>query len=226
MKIDMFPRILLHIRIGAFMALAPLALIGASATAQAPEPVVIGEKFQIESKVLAETRTYVVHTPASYKSGKDAYPVLVLQDAEGHFAHTSAAVDLLSANGRIPPMIVVGINNTDRTRDMTPSKPSTGFGGTPWTGSAGGADKFLSFIADELLPTIDGNYRTRPYRVLIGHSLGGLFAVYALMNRPEVFKGYLIISPSLWWDDQALVKAAEPYFAAHKDLRADHDYGK
>jgi hypothetical protein len=221
MKIDMFPRILLHIRIGAFMALAPLALIGASATAQAPEPVVIGEKFQIESKVLAETRTYVVHTPASYKSGKDAYPVLVLQDAEGHFAHTSAAVDLLSANGRIPPMIVVGINNTDRTRDMTPSKPSTGFGGTPWTGSAGGADKFLSFIADELLPTIDGNYRTRPYRVLIGHSLGGLFAVYALMNRPEVFKGYLIISPSLWWDDQALVKAAEPYFAAHKDLRAD-----
>src|SRR5258708_20772254 len=96
-----------------------------------------------------------------------------------------------------------------------------GFGGTSWTGSAGGADKFLSFIADELLPTIDRNYRTRPYRVLIGHSLGGLFAVYALMSRPEVFKGYLIGSPSLWWDDQALVKAAQPFFAAHKDLRAD-----
>src|SRR5258708_16013648 len=96
-----------------------------------------------------------------------------------------------------------------------------GFGGTSWTGSAGGADKFLSFIADELLPTIDRNYRTRPYRVLIGHSLGGLFAVYALMSRPEVFKGYLIGSPSLWWDDQALVKAAQPFFAAHRDLRAD-----
>jgi predicted alpha/beta superfamily hydrolase len=192
-----------------------------SATTQAPEPVVIGEKFQIESKVLAETRTYVIHLPASYKTGKDAYPVLVMQDAEGHFAHTTAAVDLLSANGRIPAMIVVGINNTDRTRDMTPSIPTTGFGGTPWVGPAGGADKFLSFIADELLPTIDRNYRTRPYRVLIGHSLGGLFAVYALMNRPEVFNGYLIMSPSLWWDDQALVKAAQPYFAAHKDLRAD-----
>jgi predicted alpha/beta superfamily hydrolase len=218
MKIDMLDRVLVHISLGALMAFAPLT---ASATTRASEPVVIGEKFQIESKVLAETRTYVIHTPASYKIGKDAYPVLVLQDAENNFAYTSAAVNLLSGNGRIPAMIVVGINNTDRTRDMTPSKPATDFGGTPWTGSAGGADKFLSFIADELLPTIDRNYRTRPYRVLIGHSLGGLFAVYALMNRPEVFKGYLIISPSLWWDDQALVKTAQPYFAAHKDLRAD-----
>jgi|SRR5450631_3758421 len=216
MKFDAFTRILLDVSLGAWMAFASLA-----ASATSPEPVVIGEKFQIESKVLAETRTYVIHTPASYKSGRDAYPVLVLQDAENNFAYTSAAVHFLSANGRIPAMIVVGINNTDRTRDMTPSHPATGFGGTPWTGSAGGADKFLSFIADELLPTVERTYRTRPYRVLIGHSLGGLFAVYALMNRPEVFKGYLISSPSLWWDDQALVKTAKPFFAAHQGLRAD-----
>jgi predicted alpha/beta superfamily hydrolase len=218
MTIDTFARVLLHISLVALMAFPSLAV---SAATQASEPVVIGEKFQIESKVLAETRTYVIHTPDSYKSGKDAYPVLVLQDAETNFAYASAAVHMLSANGRIPAMIVVGINNTDRTRDMTPSKPATGFGGTPWTGSAGGADKFLSFIADELLPTVDRNYRTRPYRVLVGHSLGGLFAVYALMNRPEVFKGYLAISPSLWWDDQVLIKAAQPFFAAHRDLRAD-----
>ncbi|HEY0799211.1 MAG TPA: alpha/beta hydrolase-fold protein, partial [Steroidobacteraceae bacterium] len=218
MKPDTFARVLLHISLGALMAFPSLAV---SAATQASEPVVIGEKFQIESKVLAETRSYVIYTPDSYKRGKEAYPVLVLQDAENNFAYTSAAVHLLSANGRIPAMIVVGINNTDRARDMTPSKLATGSGDTSWTGSAGGADKFLSFIADELLPTIDRNYRTRPYRVLIGHSLGGLFAVYALMNRPEVFKGYLISSPSLWWDDQALVKAAESFFAAHRDLRAD-----
>ena len=218
MKTDTFAGVLLHISLGALMAFPSMEV---SAATQVSEPVVIGDKFQIESKVLAETRTYVIHTPDSYKSRKDAYPVLVLLDAENNFAYTSAAVHLLSANGRTPPMIVVGINNTDRMRDMTPSKPATGFGGTPWTGSAGGADKFLSFIADELLPTVDRNYRTRPYRVLIGHSLGGLFAVYALMNRPEVFKGYVITSPALWWDDQALVKAAQPFFAAHKDLRAD-----
>jgi predicted alpha/beta superfamily hydrolase len=218
MKTDTFARVLLHISLGALTAFAPLAV---SAATQASEPVVIGEKFQIESKVLAETRSYVIHTPDSYKSGKEAYPVLVLQDAENNFAYTSAAVHFLSSNGRIPAMIVVGINNTDRRRDMTPSKPAAGDGGATWTGSAGGADKFLSFIADELLPTIDRNYRTRPYRVLIGHSLGGLFAVYALLNRPEVFKGYLVTSPALWWDDQALIKAAQPFFAAHKDLRAD-----
>jgi hypothetical protein len=200
MKIDTVARVLLHASLGALTVVAPLAV---SAATQAPEPVVIGEKFQIESRVLAETRTYVVHTPDYYKKRTDAYPVLVLLDAENNFAYTSAAVHLLSANGRIPAMIVVGINNTDRTRDMTPSRPASSFGGASWTG--GGADKFLSFIADELLPTIDRNYRTRPYRVLIGHSLGGLFAVYALLNRPEVFKGYIVTSPSLWWDDQALM---------------------
>jgi predicted alpha/beta superfamily hydrolase len=191
-------------------------------SAQSPaDPVVIGSKFQIESKVLAETRTYWVHTPAKYKSGKDAYPVLMVQDPESEFTLAAAAVDLLSDSGRIPPMIIVGVKNTNRNRDMTPSRPAQAFGGGPWSGSAGGADKFLAFIADELLPTVDRTYRTRPYRVLVGHSLGGLFAIYALMSRPDVFQGYIAISPSLWWDDQALVKASPPFFAAHKDLRAD-----
>ena len=209
MTIDTFARVLLHSSLGALMLVAPLA---ASAATQAPEPVVVGETFQIESKVLAETRTYVVQTPDYYKKRTDAYPVLVLLDAENSFGYVSGAVHLLSANGRIPAMIVVGINNTDRSRDMTPTKLKAGFGG---------ADKFLSFIADELLPTIDRSYRTRPYRVLVGHSYGGLFSVYALLNRPEVFKGYIIGSPSLWWQDQVLVKAAPPFFAAHHDLQAD-----
>jgi enterochelin esterase-like enzyme len=126
MKIDMLARALVHTLLAASMAFTPLA---ESATSQVPEPVVIGEQFQIESKVLAETRTYVVHTPDYYKKRLEAYPVLALLDAENNFAYTSAAVHLLSANGRIPAMIVVGINNTDRVRDMTPTKPATGFGG-------------------------------------------------------------------------------------------------
>ena len=215
MTIDTFARVVLHASLGAWMMVAPLA---AAPAAQAPEPVVIGETFQIESKVLAETRTYVVQTPDYYKTRTDAYPVLVLLDAENNFGYVSGAIHLLSANGRIPAMIVVGINNTDRSRDMTPARSSSA---TPWKGTVGGADKFLSFIADELLPTIDRNYRTRPYRVLIGHSFGGLFAVYTLLNRPEIFNGYVVTSPSLWWDDQALVKAAPAFFAAHQDLQAD-----
>ena len=73
--------------------------VGVCAATDKAEPVVIGEKFQIESKVLSETRTYVVHTPDYYKNRIDAYPVLVLQDAENNFAYTSAAVHLLSASG-------------------------------------------------------------------------------------------------------------------------------
>src|SRR5258708_21414348 len=101
MKIDMCVRAMQNILLGVLMLFASMA---AWATTEAHKPVIIGETFQIESKVLAETRTYVVHTPASYKSGKDAYPVLVLQDAENNFAQTSAAVDLLAGNGRIPTM--------------------------------------------------------------------------------------------------------------------------
>jgi predicted alpha/beta superfamily hydrolase len=212
-KTPAFPRLLLPTMLAVWASVSSLGVRGAESQA---DPVVIGNKFQIESKVLAETRTYWIHTPFKYKSGKDAYPVLILQDPESEFTLAAAAVDMLSDSGRIPPMIVVGIKNTNRNRDMTPSRPAKAFGG-----SAGGADKFLAFIADELLPTIDRTYRTRPYRVLVGHSFGGLFAVYALMNRPDVFQGYIAISPSLWWDDQALVKASPPFFAAHKDLRAD-----
>ena len=215
MKLHALARALLHVSFGALMAFPSMAV---SAGAQGSEPLVIGETFQIESKVLAETRTYVVQTPDYYKKRMEAYPVLVLLDAENSFAYASAAVHLLSADERIPAMIVVGINNTNRFRDMTPPNPA---GGMPSTREVGGADKFLSFIADELLPTVDRNYRTRPYRVLIGHSRAGLFAAYALLNRPEVFKGYLMSSPALGWDNEALIKAAQSFFAAHQDLRAD-----
>jgi predicted alpha/beta superfamily hydrolase len=212
-KTPAFPRLLLPTVLAVWASFSSLGVWSAESQT---DPVVIGTKFQIESKVLAETRTYWIHSPFKYKSGNDAYPVLILQDPESELTLAAAAVDMLSDSGRIPPMIVVGIKNTNRNRDMTPSRPAKAFGV-----SVGGADKFLAFIADELLPTIDRTYRTRPYRVLVGHSFGGLFAVYALMNRPDVFQGYIAISPSLWWDDQALVKASPPFFAAHKDLRAD-----
>ena len=123
MKLHALARALLHVSFGALMAFPSMAV---SAGAQGSEPLVIGETFQIESKVLAETRTYVVQTPDYYKKRMEAYPVLVLLDAENSFAYASAAVHLLSADERIPAMIVVGINNTDRRRDMTPSKPAAG----------------------------------------------------------------------------------------------------
>jgi len=187
--------------------------VGFAATA--PASVTMGTRHQLHSKILGEDRVYSIHAPTGYQYNQKRYPVLVVLDAEDNFIHTSAAVDVLTRNGRIPDLIVVGLDNTDRMRDLTP--PTTG----PMQTQSGGAAKFLSFIAEELLPQIDRTYPTRPYRILIGHSLGGLFAVNALVTRPQVFNAYLAISPSLWWDDQSVVTAAKSFFESHKDLRGD-----
>jgi len=198
--------------------LAPMAGLASAPAQEVGEPVTIGHRYKIQSKVLNETRQYLVHKPGGYDFSDERYPVVVLLDGESNFQHVSATLDQLRNTGRMLPMLLVGIENTDRQRDFTPpiltAKPED----RP-PGGVGGASQFLSFIADELLPHIDKTYRTRPTRILIGHSYGGLFAVHTLFNRPEVFKAYIAISPSLWWDDQALAKQADRFVADHKDLQ-------
>ena len=115
-------------------------------------------------------------------------------------------------------MIVVGITNTDRTRDLTPTK-ATGPNAAQFP-TAGGADNFLKFIETEVIPEIEKRYRVQPYRVLAGHSFGGLFAVHALITRPELFNSYVAVSPSLQWSDDATLKRAEEFFKTRKELRA------
>lgn len=181
------------------------------------EPVTIGERFKIESKVLNETRGYIVHKPGGYDFSNERYAVIVLLDGDANIYHASASADILARTGRMMPMLIVGIENTDRQRDFTP--PITHNVNDHPTGKVGGAKQFLAFVAEELLPHLDRTYRTRPARILIGHSYGGLFVVYTLFNRPEVFKAYIAVSPSLWWDDQALAKQADKFVADHKDLR-------
>jgi predicted alpha/beta superfamily hydrolase len=183
-----------------------------------PAPVTIAQRFTIESKTLQETRTYLVHTPSGYDFTNERYPVVVLIDGESNIHHVSATTDFLANNGRAMPMIVVGIENTDRQRDLTPPIVQSPPEERP-DGKLGGAQNFLTFIADELLPQIDRTYRTRPTRILVGHSYGGLFASYALLNRPEAFKAYISVSPSLWWDRQALAAQAVTFAAEHKDLQ-------
>ena len=115
-------------------------------------------------------------------------------------------------------MIVVGITNTDRTRDLSPTHVTTTVGGGNTAlqfPTSGGADKFLKFIETELIPEIEKRYRTQPYRILAGHSLGGLFAIHAMLSRPDVFQSYIAVSPALHWDNQVVVKRAEDFF---KDL--------
>lgn len=183
------------------------------------EPVTIGESFELESTVLGETRPYLIGLPDGYENSEQSYPVIYLLDGDGHFHHTTGTAQFLSRAGRIPPMIVVAIPNTsDRTRDLTPPIIKSG---EDRFATAGGADNMLQFISDELMPHIEKNYRTTPYKVLIGHSFGGLFAVHAMVHRPEMFNALLAISPSLWWDEQELVEQAERFLIENPDYEAN-----
>ncbi len=210
---------------GAFIVLGALvlsALVSSSTFAQSGTVGAPGvTRFNIKSNVLGEERAVIVRTPTGYESNKQNYPVLYITDGDAHLGHTASTIEFLARNGRMSETIVVGIPNTDRTRDLSPTRPETkGATGAPQFPTAGGADNFLKFIETELIPEVEKRYRVRPYRTLAGHSLGGLFAVHALMTRPEVFQSYVAVSPALQWDNQVVVKRAEDFFKTRKELNA------
>jgi predicted alpha/beta superfamily hydrolase len=191
------------------------------------EDVNIGKKYSIRSKVLKEERRYWVYLPHSYSAGnkKQGYPVLYLLDGDAHFQSASGVVQFMSSgingNCQIPEMIVVAIPNADRTRDLTPTHSSLGISGNEeaFLKSSGGGDAFLKFLRDELFPQIDSTFHTIPSRILVGHSLGGLLAIHALLEEPKMFHGYIAIDPSLWWDNELLTQHAEKKIGAIRQLR-------
>jgi predicted alpha/beta superfamily hydrolase len=185
-------------------------------------PVVIGETVQLESKILKESRSLLVAKPAGYDTGTERYPVLYLLDAELHFNYTSGIEAFLARNDRVPEMLVVGIVGGDtarRTHDLTPA--STAESDNRFSPGNGGADAFLSFFADELIPFVEKTYRTRPYRMVVGHSFGGLFAVYAMTKKSALFNGYIVADPSIYWNNQAVVAQVEAFLGHTKSLQAD-----
>jgi len=180
--------------------------------------VVIGTVDSVQSKILGEKRKVWVHVPSGVgSSSKQRYPVVYLLDGTAHFYSVVGLIQQFSqvnGNTLCPEMIVVGIANTDRTRDLTPthvdSDPPYMTGTLAKT--SGGGDRFMSFIEKELIPHIDARYPTRPYRTLIGHSLGGLMAIHALINHTKLFNAYIAIDPSLWWDNMRYLEATRRQF--------------
>lgn len=194
-------------------ALCALLVVLVSSVAAQPRPDV-PVAVQLESKVLSETRNILVRTPASYPGGTRAYPVLYMTDGDRQIGHTAAVVDFLAREGRIPEVIIVGISNTDRTRDLTPTKVEAMAGGDGQrfpVSTSGGGDRFLDFISTEVIPYVEKNYRTQPYRVLAGHSFGGLFAMHAFLTRPQLFNGVIAVSPTLTWDDRYVYRRASEW---------------
>ncbi len=178
---------------------------------------VIGDVVVIPSKVLNENRTVYVHYPKSDSINRDRrFPVLYLMDGESHFDMLSQYVDYLSRwdVGVIPEMIVVGIVNTKRTRDLTPTKSIINYFGQPdtskvsWMKPSGGGEQFLQFIREELMPYVDKNYKTQSFKIFAGHSFGGIASIHCMLTYPEMFNAYIAISPSFWWDKEYVLKLA------------------
>jgi uncharacterized protein len=201
------------------LAAALVSLLVAALPASAQEPITMGQVFALDSKVMEEPRRVIVWTPPGYDTGRARVPVLYLTDADRQFAHTVTTVEFLSRNGRAPAMMVVGIFNTDRTRDLTPYKDGTEQNDARLA-TAGGADRFLQFIEAELVPWIESRYRTEPFRLFAGHSFGGLFAVHALASRPGLFNATIAVSPTLAWRQGEPPRRIEQMLARNPTLKA------
>lgn len=178
--------------------------------AQSKTKIEIGTIDSVFSKVLNENRKIWIHLPRSaQKTGfaKQKYPVVYLLDGDAHFTSTVGIIEQLSeinGNTNCPEMIVVGITNTNRNRDLTPTHSDIDLPFVPKNLSeqSGGGENFAVFLEKELIPFIDNKYPTAPYKTLIGHSFGGLTALNILTNHTRLFNSYVAIDPSMWWDHQ------------------------
>lgn len=196
-------------------ALAALGFITAltlapapSVRAQEPPTLTFGRIDHVQSKGLGEDRRINVFVPPGYHKGTARFPVIYLLDGSAHedYFHVASLIDFLATYGVMPDTIVVGISNVDRKRDFTlPSKDEKDLASAP---TSGGAGRFVSFLETELVPYVEAHYRTAGTRTIIGQSLGGLLATQILLEKPALFDNYVIVSPSLWWNHEALIQAS------------------
>jgi len=186
-----------------------LLLIGNMASfGQKANPLSIGEILEFHSSVLQEDRVLNVYLPQGYRDSDKQYPVIYLLDGsiDEDFIHISGLVQFGSFSWieMLPETIVVGIANVDRKRDFTyPSTDKAYVEKYPMTGHS---KVFIQFLEEEVQPLIEKNFRSRGEKTLIGQSLGGLLATEILLKQPELFDNYIIVSPSLWYDYESLLK--------------------
>ncbi|MCB0631960.1 MAG: alpha/beta hydrolase [Lewinella sp.] len=176
------------------------------------EPLAIGETRTIHSKSLGEDRVLNINLPQTYDASR-SYPVLYLLDGSLNedFLHICGLVQFFNLQFKTPEFIIVGIANVDRQRDFTyPTDLEDLKKDLP---TAGHSAAFIQFLEKELQPYIEKTYSTNGTKYLIGQSLGGLLATEVLLKNTDLFTHYLIVSPSLWWDDESMLKQAASLFA-------------
>ena len=189
------------------------ALVGCTQSPQVSDPIPDHDSFSIESSAVGETRVICVWTPSGYDATEDAFPVLYMPDGgiKEDFPHIANTLAKLVSENSIPPLILVGIENTERRRDLTgPSDDPSDEKIAPLTD---GASKFRRFISDELMPEIDRRYRTTDKRSIIGESAAGLFVVETLFLKPDMFNSYIAMDPAIYWNRKYLVRTAAEHLS-------------
>ena len=197
-------------------------------SAQTDNKIAIGAIEHFTSKILNEDRELRIYLPNSGSTtifSKQKYPVLYLLDGEAHFNSVVGMMQQLCNNGNtvVPEMIIVGISNTDRMRDLSPThiKDDLPVIDSIVAKNTGGNEKFFAFMEKELFPYIDDKYKTEPYRMLIGHSLGGLTVINALVNHTQLFNAYIAIDPSMWWDHERFLNDCKIKLTQNKFNKVD-----
>lgn len=201
-----------------------LSVIVSESNAQTDNQIVIGKVDSVSSAILKEKRKVWVYIPnmtQDMQNSNQRYPVLYLLDGEGHFQSVVGMIQQLSqVNGNtiVPEMIIVGIPNTDRTRDLTPTHIDNDL---PMMDSnsaknTGGGENFAAFLQKELIPHIDSIYPTQPFRILVGHSFGGLAVLHILTNHTKMFNAYIAIDPSMWYDKERFLKTTQQKLISKK----------
>ncbi|RFS16518.1 alpha/beta hydrolase [Emticicia sp. C21] len=196
------------------LSLFPIIVFGQNEkTATRSKPFVLGQIDEIQSKHLSEKRILNIYLPEGYKQeDTTSYAVVYLLDGsqDEDFIHV---VGLYQFNmfpwiERVPKSIVVGIANVDRRRDFT--YPTTIQKDKEKYKTTGNSDKFIAFLEKELQPYIEKSFKVNQSKTIIGQSLGGLLATEILLKKPTLFNKYIIISPSIWWDNGSLLNLDSP----------------
>ncbi|MCK8141037.1 alpha/beta hydrolase-fold protein [Flavobacterium sp. I-SCBP12n] len=195
-----------------YTVILSLVFISCTNSKENKDSIPVHDEFTIQSKEVGEKRTINVWTPPEYKTNTDSLPVLYMADGgiiDEDFPHIANTIAALIQSKSIPPMLLVGIANTQRRRDLT------GFTAVAKDKEiapiVGGSTKFRAFIEQELFPEINKRYRTTNHRSIIGESLSGLFVVETFFVKPEMFDNYIAFDPSLWWNNDYLVKTAKEH---------------
>lgn len=192
---------------------ATLIITSCSNSPQPNDSIPEHETFTIKSKPIGETRTINVWIPEEYKKNNDSLPVMYMADGgiNEDFPHIANTFSELIKAKKIPPFILVGIENTQRRRDLT------GFTEVEKDKEVapviGGSDKFRAFLSDELIPEINKKYRTTNQKGILGESLSGLFVMETFFLQPQLFDYYIAFDPSLWWNNHYLVGTAKEHLA-------------